>query len=520
MKQFAIHLSIAVFCLALLASCSLDEDPRDQIPEGKVFTNEETLVRNTIATLYNYIGGSANSQGLQGTIQGVYDMQTFTSDEAMIPTRGVDWYDGGYWQDLYKHKWSAGTKPFHYTWLYLYKVITLCNSSLETLKAHLDILDQQSLAVYTAEVRALRAIYYWYLIDFFGNVPLITSTDISIDEVKQSSRVEVFNFIEKELLESCSYITGGNSAAEGEYYGRVTLSVAYFALAKFYLNAEVYTGTPRWEDCIRFCDRLEEHGYQLEPNIANNFAVHNESSQENIWVIPMNKHLYRNQQQNIFRSLHYRHAAAYGFKGENGSCATRRALEIHGYGQEGKEDNRVYFNYWLDNVYGPNGNMVLDRTGNPLKYEPWEVELDLSKSPYIETAGARMAKYAIDPTALMDGKLMENDIVLFRYADVLLMRAEAKLRSGLDGQADYDAVRQRANMPTRPITLQNLLDERLMELCWEGWRRQDLIRFGQFQSLYDGPGKVDESDGHTCLFPIPTETRASNPNLKQNKGYK
>ena len=117
---------------------------------------------------------------------------------------------------------------------------------------------------------------------------------------------------------------------------------------------------------------------------------------------------------------------------------------------------------------------------------------------------------------------MENDIILFRYADVLLMRAEAKFRCGQDGQDDFDAVRERMEMDTRPISLQNLLDERLLELCWEGWRRQDLIRFNQYESLFQGDffsEKVNESDGHTCLFPIPAAAIALNHNLKQNKGY-
>ncbi len=142
-----------------------------------------------------------------------------------------------------------------------------------------------------------------------------------------------------------------------------------------------------------------------------------------------------------------------------------------------------------------------------------------------------MRKYEVDPNATKDGKLMDNDIVLFRYADVLLMRAEAKFRlgganyqgeKGGTAQDDFDAIRLRAGMATRPVTLQNLLDERLLELCWEGWRRQDLIRFGQYRSLYHGETGapvVDESDGHTSLFPIPADVMALNHNLKQNPGY-
>lgn len=517
-------------CIALTA-CSLDEHPRDQIPEEEAYTNETALFQNTVATLYAYIGGHEDGQGLQGTCRGVYDLQTFGSDEAMLPTRGADWYDGGLWQDMYRHSWKAGHELPKNAWIYLYKVITLCNRSMEQLSAHKDMLDPQVLTIYQSEVRALRAICYWYLLDLFGRVPIITSTDVSMNEVKQSERHEVFDFAVRELRQACAFIPSENSVHQGDYYGRVTLPVVYFALAKLMLNAEVYTGIPRWEECIEFCDRIQKRGFELEANYATNFIVRNETSKENIWVIPMDKDLYTTQQQNMYRSYHYRHAAAYGFTGENGSCATRRVLEIFGYGTD-HEDARFDLNYWADDVYDLSNDRIPDRTGQPLVYHPWEVEMDLSGSPFVETAGARMKKYEVDKNATKDGKLMDNDIVLFRFADVLLMRAEAKFRlggasnmfgqSGTTAQQDFNAVRHRVNMDDRELTLQNLLDERLMELCWEGWRRQDLIRFNQYESLFEGDiydPKVDESDGHTRVYPIPADVMALNHNLKQNLGY-
>ena len=527
----------------LFAACSLDENPRDQIPEEEAYTNADALFRNTVATLYSYIGGSTDGQGLQGTCRGIYDLQTFGSDEAMIPTRGTDWYDGGIWQQLYCHSWTAGHEMPKNAWLYLYKVITLCNRSLEQLEAHKDLISNTQLLHYKAEVRALRAICYWYLLDLFGRVPIITSTDVEINKLKQSERSEVFAFVVEELQDARKNLPIEKSTVQGDYYGRVTYPVATFVLAKLMLNAEVYadddwTDNQRpdgrkmlfyddsqtmnaWQAVIHYVNLLYVFGYSLEDTYIENFVVHNEASHENIWTIVMDKDLYYNEQQNLFRSWHYRHAAAFGFSGENGSCATRRTLEIFGYGTE-EQDYRFLWNYWAGTVIDEHGNTVTDRTGQPLVYKPWEVKLDLSGSPYVETAGARMRKYSVDKNAIKGGKLMDNDIVLFRFADALLMRAEAKLRNGMDGQEDYDAVRQRAFMPTKKISLQNLLDERLLELCWEGWRRQDLIRFGQYESLFDGDEwntKVDESDGHTTVFPIPADMIILNPNLVQNKGY-
>ena len=541
------RVSLVAFHLPLLlalVSCALDEDARDQIPEEEAFGTAEDLYMNTVATLYNYVGGSEDGQGLQGTCRGVYDLQTFGSDEAMLPTRGGDWYDGGLWQHMYRHSWNAGLEPAGKAWNYLYQVITLCNHSLEQIDAHKHLLDEHRLTLYKAEVRALRAIYYWYLMDLFGNVPIIYS-DVPLNQVKQSRRSEVLKYVYDELTDVLGDLAYGHSANRGQYYGRVTRSVANFVLAKLAINAEVYTDDDwtdgvrpdgseiffqtdagrlnAWEATVYYCNEISFDNFKLEQNYTTNFTVYNEQSTENIWVIPMDKDLYKTQQQNMFRSYHYRHAAAYGFTGENGSCATLNTLRVFGYGTD-SVDIRFFNNYWDEEVYDLDGQPVLDRQGQVLAYHPWEVRMDLSGSPYVETAGARMKKYEVDRNATKDGKLMDNDIVLFRYADVLLMRAEAYLRNGQPdlGQADFDAVRRRSWMSTRPLTMENIYDERLLELCWEGWRRQDMIRFGRYESLFQGDdhnAKVDESDAHTTVFPIPDAVMAMNHFMVQNKGY-
>ena len=538
---FTIHCSL----FTVLSSCSLDENPKDQIPEEEAYVDAGALYRNTVATLYNYIGGATDGQGLQGTCRGIYDLQTFGSDEAMIPTRGTDWYDGGIWQALYRHDWTPGHPMLGNAWSYLYKVITLCNRSLELLESHQHLLDEVQYVEYTAEVRALRAIYYWYLMDLFGRIPIITTSKTSLSQLQQMPRSQIFKFVCTELQQVCPYLHHENSARPGDYYGRVTYHVACFVLAKLMLNAEVYLDNNwtdgdhpdgsaltisvdgktmnAWEATIYYCDQLENADYELEELYTSNFEVHNENSNENIWVIPMDKDLYYNEMQYFFRSWHYRHAAAYGFTGENGACATKRTLEIFKYGTW-SEDPRFLLNYYDGIVFDNDRKIVRDRNGEEFEYKPWEVELDLSDSPYLETAGARMNKYVVDRNATKNGKLMDNDIVLFRFADVLLMHAEALLRNGQaeEGQDYFNAVRGRVDAPEKPLTLQNLLDERLLELCWEGWRRQDLIRFGQYESLFMGDqwdAKVDETDGHTTVFPIPGGMIDFNPNLTQNPGY-
>lgn len=507
-----------IFFTLCVSSCSLSEHPEDQIEEDKIYTSAETLFQHSVASLYSYIGGNTEGQGLAGTVRGVYDLQTFGSDEAIMPTRGVDWFDGGMWQALYFHSWDPGHEIIKNSWLYLYKVIALCNRSLETIEKHRDLLSLMEYERFTAEVRALRAIYYWYLLDLFGNVPIVTSTTVSMNEVKQSSRLEVYNFVRDELEESTKFLPQVNSAQKGQYYGRVTLPVAIFMLAKLYLNAKVYSGTPQWGKCIEYCDLLSQLHFDLSPDYDDNFIIDNETSIENIWTIPMDRVLYDNYQESVIRSLHWRHASACGYIGNNGTSATKTVLVVNHFEQP-DQDLRFSHNYWGGNAFDINNRLVTDREGKNLIYAPWEVTWDLKGSPYLETAGARMRKYQMDGDSNKDGKLVNNDIVLFRYADVLLMQAEAKVRLGQDGQEELNRIRSRAKMPSRPATLDNIYDERLIELAWEGWRRNDMIRYGKYQSEALPNARVDESDGHTCLFPIPQYALDTNPNLKQNPGY-
>ena len=179
------HITLCLVLALAFTSCSLDETPSSELSESAAYTSKENLYLNTVATLYNYIGGYENGQGLQGNSRGVYDLQTFGSDEAMLPLRGGDWYDDGLWQAMYKHSWAAGHDLMKNAWLYLYKVITLCNRSLETLNTYKDLAGDNDYVVWTSEVRALRAMYYWYLIDLFGDVPLVTNSSVSMNEVKR-----------------------------------------------------------------------------------------------------------------------------------------------------------------------------------------------------------------------------------------------------------------------------------------------------------------------------------------------
>ena len=530
-----------IAALTLLSSC-LDENPRDRIEEEEAINSANALYLNAVANLYNYIGGHNDCEGLQGTTRGVYDLQTFTSDEALLPTRGGDWYDGGLWQSLFTHSWTPTETILEGTWNYLYKVIVLCNYSLYLLDSHRNLVSPLDLSAYVAEVKALRAIYYCYLLDLFGSVPYVTDTEIDMYSVRQLSRSQIFNNAWNDLIESRRFLSSEHSNQEGVYYGRITRPVVDFVLAKMALNAEiwyddVWTDDEReagsdillpcgelgemtaWDACIYYCDQVTQAGYQLETDYRKNFSIYNEESKENIFVIPMDKGLYANEFSNLFRSRHYNHGSALGLGAENGISATVSTVLTYGYGT-GEVDRRFAYNFYADTVLVDGRTVHLDN-GEPLVYQPLAVKIDLTGSPYEKTAGARMAKYEVDRTAYNDGKLQNNDIVLFRYADVLLMKSEAKVRSGRNGDEELNQVRKRVGMPYRKATLDNLLDERLMELAWEGWRRQDLIRFDRYHLPYSSrPANAkEETTRYTIVFPIPQRAMNLNDQMAQNPGY-
>ncbi len=535
------HLLCSLFFLSTLTLTGcLDENSKDSIDAEQVYVTDKDVYVNTVATLYNYIGGDKESEGLQGTLRGVYDYNTFTTDEAIIPIRGGDWYDGGFWADLYTHNWAVDSKPLYDTWKYLYKVIVFSNDALATIDKYKQLLTDEQYKAYKAEVRAVRALYYYYLMDMFGNIPLVTTVSESTENIGQTSRPEVYKFIIKELQEVTPELPAGHSNLLGANYGRVTRSVANFLLAKLMLNGEVYSDAEWtdnrlpdgkqiyftvdgqqmniWQACKHYCDKVASDGFTLAADYLSNFSVNNETSPENIFTIPVDKHLYRSQFQNLFRSRHYAHGGALATGGENGACATVSTVRTFGYGTS-NIDKRYAYNFDSDTVR-VDGKTVNLENEKPLVYMPLAVEINLTNSPYIKTAGARMAKYEVDRTSYNDGKNPNNDIVLFRYADILLMKAEAAVRNGENGDTEMNLVRSRCGMGNRTATLDNILSERLMELMWEGWRRNDLIRFNRFHQSYDlRIATTTEADRHTIVFPIPSRALALNERLKQNKGY-
>ena len=494
----------------LLGACDkfLEDDPTDRLPADEAYSTLSDLRLNALGAIYRNIGGSSDSQGLQGTARGVWDLNTFSTDEAIIPTRGADWYDGGIWQNLFLHRF--GNVDFTGdTWNYLFKEVLACNRALERIGEYAAAHPTEDVTLLRAEARALRAMFLFYAMDLYGRVPLFTSSNPAVQDIQLQPRSVTFKHIVSELQDVEYDLTNERSSQLGEYYGRVTRPVVQFLLAKVLLNAEVYADDDwtdgehpdgaammwpvdgerlnTWQAVETYCGKIEASGYVLADDFADNFSISNEESPELIFTIPMDIYNYSNRFTQQFRSLHYNHAAALGLNGENGPCATIEAMRTFGYGTD-DVDYRLGLTYYVDEVYAEKSftPVTLD-DGSPLVYYPMQVALDVSNTAWEKTAGARMHKYEIDLAAMSDGQLRRNDLVLFRLADVLLMHCEALLRDGRPGaEADglLNRVRDRAHMEPRTATLDLVLEERMLELAWEGWRRNDLIRYGQFTRSY------------------------------------
>lgn len=537
-------LTYSIITIMLTACGFLSEQPQSQLEPDKVITSATSLYENAVLTLYSHIGGANQGEGLQGTYRGVYDLQTFTSNEVFIPTRGNDWYDGGLWQDLYLHTYTAHNEAVLNSWNYLFSMVSLCNNSLYLLEKYKEFITNEEYTAYNAEIRALRAIYYEYLLDLFARVPIVKEAGVAISEIKQAERSEVFEFVNSELAACLPYLSYDMSQQAGKNYGHITQAVAWFALQKLALNCEIWTdddwcdnsfadgnninivlpdgeNMSAWQTVEYCAEQIEGYGYTLDNVISDCFSVHNEISNENIFTIPMDQNLYRNHFEEQYRSLHYQHGGALGYGGTNGSCATLETLQIFGYGTT-NEDGRFSEYFFADTVRVNNTNLELS-DGSVLVYAADKVKLDLTADKYIATAGARMYKYAIDPMGLSDGKLRQNDIVLFRYADVLLMKAEAKLRMNKSADEEYNMIRRRSwNKEKNSVSLEDIYEERWRELAWEGWHRQDMIRFRKFTQPYSFREQLSGEEneyGYTTVFPIPQTIIDMNKNIIQNKGY-
>ncbi|MEP6747721.1 MAG: RagB/SusD family nutrient uptake outer membrane protein [Bacteroidota bacterium] len=521
MKRFIIFFVSGMFFLWSVNSCTkLRTNIYDRVPVLNFWRTTDEIAAGVAPVYANLRNGIDMFQ--------TYPLLECSTDEVIVPVRGKDWDDRSMWEPLWKHTWTPAHSDLEFFWSYVYTGSSSVNAIL---KAVNDITPRPAnLFSIQAELKTVRAYYYFQALDLFGNVPVDTSYVLSGS--KQDTTIErpaVFAFVEKEIKNNISLLS---KEVNQKTYGRATQWFAYALLAKLYVNAKVYSGMTRWTDCINACDSVLLSGnYMLEPNFFDNFSIANDKSRENIFAIPFDHVAGLNGFWIQAASLHYDSWKSFGLDGggANGFCSTKEYLDIFNQNDIRRNTFLVGQQYINENQYANqsgSSDTLFDSDSNlPLFFDP-EINVFSLTGSKLDMKGARCSKWEFNKTG---GGLMSNDFAIFRLADIILMKAEAQLMSGdmnaalvtLNKNYGSVSIRSRAHMPdftSAEMNTDGLLAERAREFSWEGWRRNDMIRLGHFTDARI-PEKTKDPDDHFKLYPIPEAEIEKNPYLKQNPGY-
>ncbi|WP_246085372.1 RagB/SusD family nutrient uptake outer membrane protein [Paucihalobacter ruber] len=525
-------LVVAFSVLAFFQSCesNLDLQPEDNRLVGDAaFENPESY-RQFLAKIYVGISvsgqeGPAGAPDLVGLDEGFsnymrlyWKMQELTTDEALI-----GWNDGTI-QDLHAQTWTSGNEFIRTMYSRIFYQVALTNEFLrQTTPEKLDGRGvdgnlRAEVETYRAEVRFMRALTYWHALDLYGNVPFVTENDpIGAFLPQQISREDLFTYVESELLD----ILDDMVAPRQNEYGRADRAAAWMLLAKLYLNAEVYTGTPRYSEVITYTNNVIGAGYVI-PNIPyfHSFLADNDSNgaqNEVVFTIPFDGL----RTQGFGGMTFLLHApvggsmnpAAFGINGGWFGIRTTPTFVEMFPGEENSADGRALF-------YTQGQSKDINQVG------PFNQGFAITKYRNVDVNGVAGS----DPT----GDFPDTDFPMFRLADAYLMYAEAALRGGggnVGTAVGYiNQLRERAygdtsgNITSGNLTLDFIIDERARELYWEMHRRTDLIRFGQFsdQGIWQWKGNVPQgttTESFRDLMPLPATDLGINTNLTQNTGY-
>jgi len=541
MKPFSITKISAIALLVIAGSCTNLDEKRylyDTVDSEDFYKTDAELVSAVGAAYTNLFSYAGNAT--------VLPLAEVTTDEMIVPTRGADWGDGGVWVELQKHTYGPTNARVNDCWNFLYGGVNTCNRLL----AKFESLGTDQAKSYVSELKVLRAIYYLMLLDTYGNIPL--SIDFTATTPPAATpRAEVYAFVEKELTDNVSLLkkTGPTDDA---FYGRVTYYVGYAALAKLYINAGVYKGTPEWDKAIDACDTIINSGlYKLTPNYSDNFIKDNKESPEFIWAVPYDE-LKAGGFNMPMMTLSYLNQATYNINEQPWNGFATQAEFYNSYidptqnpGPQGKVvglnpkgdsvtgtlDKRMS-NFLVGPQYASDGSRlvdggadVTDPDGQPLTFTPYINEIAPNAW---RQSGARIGKWQFYKPMTRN---LSNDFGVYRYADILLLRAEALARKTGNWSDPYvlgviNQIRARANVdPFVTLTADKFYGERSREMFAECFHRQDMIRFGKYNSAWGfhpadpadnlGPGGIN----HLNVFPIPETQINANQNLTQNPGY-
>lgn len=517
MKNIKVSLKIflaAILIIGTQQSCTkLDETVYSDLTGDKFFENPENLI-------FAFGGAYTNLYQLVGHKYGMVGMDAGT-DMMVVPQRGGDWLDGGEWHRFHWQTWTPSEGYVSRWWTTIYNGINTCNLLIFQFNA---LEDPETTAPAVSELRALRALYYYWLVDLYGNVPLVTEFPIPAGfKPETRPRKEVYDFVESELIDVMPDLPKQTGLP---YFGRMTYYAAQMVLAKLYLNAEVYTGTAQWEKALNACDSVMTGGFSLTADFFANFVEDATSSPEYIFGLHFDQVEAPAFEIHLF-SLHYSLASRFQFEDacwngisiqesiynsfEEGDIRRNGLLS----GQQFFDDGTPVEDASYEKFDPTNPTKPIDPDGAPLNLTP---EINMLQPNCLRQAGCRVAKF---PFIAGSDRYTSNDFPIFRYADLLLMKAELIMRSGGatgDALNLVNEVRARASAPAlSELTYEILLAERARELYAEGHRRSDMIRFGTY--LEPRWEKPDVSPSHVTIWPVPESQILANENLVQNPGY-
>ena len=527
---------LATLLLLPVQGCTdLTENPPSLIASEHFFRDEAEVLAG-LAGVYAQLRSTAPEGG-------IYDANEVSTDEIVVPIRGKDWNDNGQWIDLHNQTWtptSAATLNFfNGAWNSAYTGVARANLFLAAVANSTAPIPNKAAII--GEVRTLRAFYYYILMDQFGGVPIVTTTEVALRP--RNTRREVFDFIESELIAARD--SGLPATRLDVDNGRITQGAADAILASLYINAGVFTkdgaaggiNATGYNSCAGVAVRggdacaaaiaaatrlVNSPNYVLADSFPQNFRADNNKSKENIFVVKF----INEDQLGIGIAMAALHYCQYSANPWNGFATL--AQTYNAFNPADKRRQAILIGPQRDVL---TGQLVTFRVNNACPaYTPANALVFTDSIRDIrdatESEGPRLYKWPADPGHVNQNS--GNDYAWFRLGEMYLIKAEAEHATGQDGPAliDLNLLRARTD-PVAPalaaVTDSVILSERLFELFGEGKRRQDLIRFGKYTARTDAAsglinGKVASGNAYV-LFPIPQTQIDANPNLTQNPGY-
>lgn len=532
-----IKITLAAAVLGITASCTdLDVDVKSKYTE---YPNDPVAIEGKMSDVYysfrQALGNNYNR------------VQTFSSDEATGVSFGTDYFDKG--ENIHPsiHNFMSGDAPGNY-WTDLASGITKCNKIIEEFKETPKV---------AAPARLMRAFYHFILMDSYGDVPVLDHLPADNEAVVRSPRKEVAEFIEKEVKECLPDLSDKNDAST---YGKPNKWMAEALLVKLYINWGVYTcgdvtkydvattKNSKIDECVKYCDDIIGSGlFNLNDPYRKKFMFDNGPQiKDFIYAMPYDKVsaqglLYGRYR--AFRRIDDGDTQGY-YGGKMGkSCAGICAMNPEFadlFCLEGDDRNDAVLKgkvFIHDAITG-------EETDKPYIYKG--TQLELTKTITLQEGGLATLNCGATPDGWRQGyrsikfypnpneysaynRYQSNDVPIFRYADIILTKAEAIKRgatatNGDTPQSLFNQIRSYVHAPLldHDPSLQEILDERGREFFDENWRRNDMIRFGTFESEY-GFHKHSNPDARfdkTCrILPVPDDILKENTNWEQNPGY-